>query len=48
LCERSDEKFNKTYRIEVLDCCVFEYLQEVRHHYNRDRPHESMGRIPYV
>ena len=49
------ERFNKTYRTEVLDCYVFESLQEVRqmtedwlHRYNRHRPHESLGRIPPV
>ncbi len=49
------ERFNKTYRTEVLDCYVFESLQEVRdmtvdwlHRYNHQRPHESLGRIPPV
>lgn len=47
------ERFNKTYRTEVLDCYVFESLQEVRdmtadwlHRYNHHRPHESLGSIP--
>ena len=49
------ERFNKTYRTEVLDCYVFDSLQEVRdmtadwlHRYNHNRPHEALGRIPPV
>jgi putative transposase len=49
------ERFNKTYRTEVLDCYVFDSLQEVRdmtedwlHRYNHQRPHRSLGRIPPV
>ena len=49
------ERFNKTYRTEVLDCYVFNSLQEVRdmtadwlHRYNHHRPHEALGRIPPV
>lgn len=49
------ERFNKTYRTEVLDCYVFESLQQVRdmtadwlHRYNYHRPHESLGRVPPV
>ena len=49
------ERFNKTYRTEMLDYYVFESLQEVRqmtndwlHRYNHHRPHESLGRIPLV
>ncbi|WP_165572048.1 integrase core domain-containing protein, partial [Comamonas thiooxydans] len=45
--------FNWTCRTEVLDCHVFESLQEVRsmtvgwlHRYKHHRPHESPGRIP--
>jgi putative transposase len=47
------ERFNKTYRTEVLDCYVFVSQQEVRdttqdwlHRYNHHRPHESLGWIP--
>lgn len=47
--------FNKTYSTEVLDCYVFDSLQEVRdmtadwmHRYNHHRPHEALGRIPPV
>lgn len=47
------ERFNRTYRTEVLDCHVFESLPEVRsmtedwlHRHNLHRPHESIGRIP--
>jgi putative transposase len=47
------ERFNKTYRTEVLDCYVFNSLQEVRdmtadwlHRYNHHRPHEALGRTP--
>ena len=39
----------------MLDCYVFESLQEVRdmttdwlHRYNHHRPHEALGRIPPV
>lgn len=49
------ERFNKTYRIEVLDCYVFESPQEVRkmtadwlHRSNHHRPHDSLGGIPPV
>ena len=41
------------YRTEVLDCYVFESLQEVQdmtadclHRYKHHRPHESLCRIP--
>jgi putative transposase len=52
------ERFNRTYREEVLDCYVFETLGEVRrmtadwiNRYNEIRPHESLGDIaprPYL
>jgi putative transposase len=45
-------RFNRTYRDEVLDCYVFETLDEVRRmtadwliHYNEHRPHESLGNL---
>lgn len=44
------ERFNKTYRTEVLDCYVFTSLNEVRrmtedwrHRYNHERPQRSPG-----
>lgn len=46
------ERFNRTYRTEVLDPYVFESIHEVRaitqefrHHYNHDRPHRSLGKL---
>lgn len=49
------ERFNRTYRTEVLDCYVFDSLDEVRrmtedwmHRYNHERPHEALGRIPPI
>ena len=46
------ERFNRTYRDEVLDCYVFEILEEVRRmtadwlvRYNEHRPHESLGNL---
>jgi putative transposase len=46
------ERFNRTYREEVLDCYVFETLGEVRRmtadwitRYNGIRPHESLGNV---
>ena len=48
-------KGNKTYRTEVLDCYVFDSLQQVRdmtadwlHRYNHHRPHEALGGIPSI
>lgn len=47
------ERFNKTFRTEVLDMHVFSYLDDVRDfvtrwmwEYNRVRTHKSIGRIP--
>ena len=52
------ERFNRTYREEVLDCYVFETLGEVRRmtadwidRYNEQRPHEALGNLaprPYL
>jgi len=46
------ERFNKTYRNEVLDFYLFRTLQEVRDitekwldEYNQERPHESLGNL---
>jgi putative transposase len=47
------ERFNKTYREEVLNAYVFESVEQVReiteiwlHEYNEERPHDSIGRVP--
>jgi hypothetical protein len=47
------ERFNKTYRDEVLEAYVFETVEQVReitetwlHEYNEERPHDSLGRVP--
>jgi putative transposase len=49
------ERFSKTYRTKVLDCYVFDSLQELRqmtqgwlHRYSHNHPHKSLGRIPPV
>jgi putative transposase len=47
------ERFNKTYREEVLDAYVFDTIEQVReiteawlYEYNEERPHDSLGRVP--
>jgi putative transposase len=47
------ERFNRTYRTEVLDAYVFESVADVQaitddwlRTYNDDRPHDALGRIP--
>ena len=49
------ERFNKTYRTEILDCYAFDTLDELRtltehwiYRYNHERPHESLGGVPPV
>ncbi len=47
------ERFNRTYRDEVLSSYLFDDLDQVRQitwewmqEYNEERPHESLGNIP--
>ncbi len=47
------ERFNRTYRTEVLNAYVFEGLDEVPQitdpwltEYNEERPHDALGRVP--
>ncbi len=47
------ERFNRTYRREVLDACLFSSLADVRAEteawlatYNTERPHDSLGDLP--
>ena len=49
------ERFNRTFRTEVLDRYVFTSLDEVRRmtedwrrRYNHDRPHRSLGGLPPI
>lgn len=47
------ERFNRSYRTEILDAYLFESLAEVQalterwlQMYNHERPHDSLGRVP--
>ena len=47
------ERFNRSYRTEVLNAHLFESIAELRaltdawlRVYNRERPHDSLGRVP--
>ena len=49
------ERFNRTYREDILDMYLFDSLKEVKQitqewlrHYNLERPHESLGNLPPV
>ena len=47
------ERFNRTYREEVLDMYLFKNIADVQGitdewmlEYNNERPHESLGNLP--
>lgn len=47
------ERFNRTYRTEVLNAYVFESIEQVQQitedwlvEYNEQRPHDALGRVP--
>jgi transposase InsO family protein len=47
------ERFNRTYRDEMLDADLFDSLEQARaiidtclETYNTERPHESLGQVP--
>ena len=47
------ERFNRTYRTEVLNAYAFEGLDQVQQitdpwltEYNEERPHDALGRVP--
>ena len=47
------ERFNRSYRTEVLNAHLFESIAELRaltiewlRIYNQERPHDSLGRVP--
>ena len=47
------ERFNRTFRSEVLSAYLFEDLDQVRQvawewmiEYNEERPHDALGKVP--
>lgn len=49
------ERFNRSYRNEILNAYIFHSLEEVKEytqawiqHYNYKRPHDSLGKVPPV